>query len=84
MSGKVTRSVSDRFWEKATVGSPDECWPWQAAKDGRGRYGLFYRGGRLIGAHVASYELAHGPVPDGLEIDHACNHPECVNPAHLR
>lgn len=47
------------------------------------------------GAHVYSWELANGPVPAGMTIDHLCHTPEscaggpacqhrrCVNPAHL-
>jgi len=84
MSGKVTRSVAERLWEKADVRGAADCWNWQASKDGRNRYGLFYRDGRLMGAHVAAYELVNGTVPMGLEIDHACDNSICVNPAHLR
>lgn len=84
MVGKVIRAVAERFWEKVDIRGADECWPWTAARDGRGLYGLFYRAGRLVGAHVAAYELAHGPVPVGLQVDHQCNNPACVNPAHLK
>lgn len=46
-------------------------------------YGLFWLNGKNVLAHRASYELFVGPVPDGLEIDHLCNRPACVNPTHL-
>lgn len=29
------------------------------------------------------WETVHGPVPDGLELDHLCRQRDCVNPAHL-
>jgi hypothetical protein len=30
-----------------------------------------------------AYEMLVGPVPDGLELDHLCRVPACVNPDHL-
>jgi hypothetical protein len=38
---------------------------------------------RATYAHRVSYEWARGPIPDGLEIDHLCQVPLCVNPDHL-
>lgn len=34
-------------------------------------------------AHKYIYELLIGRVPDGLELDHTCLFPGCVNPLHL-
>jgi hypothetical protein len=38
---------------------------------------------RLLVAHRIYYERVHGPIPDGLQIDHLCRVRACVNPAHL-
>ena len=41
--------------------------------------------GKTHYAHVVAYELAYGPVPDGMEVDHIdCVSRACVNQAHLR
>lgn len=34
-------------------------------------------------AHRIFYELFIGPIPPGLELDHACRNKRCINPQHL-
>jgi hypothetical protein len=36
-------------------------------------------------AHRVAWEIANGPIPDGIELDHiACVGPSCVRTEHLR
>jgi hypothetical protein len=75
-------SRADLFWPKVDVAEPDECWLWKGTRTARG-YGGFWDGERMVGAHRFAYELLVGPIPDGLQLDHLCRNPPCVNPAHL-
>lgn len=75
-------TIEDRFWPK--VNRTDGCWEWTASRNAAG-YGVLGRkdgGSRL--AHRISYEIHHGPIADGLEVDHMCHNTACVNPSHLR
>jgi len=85
------RPILDRFWEKVNFNGPEpelwpglgSCWLWMNGDDGRG-YGCFYIvHGQPLKAHRFSYELAEGPIPKGMTLDHICRVTLCVNPAHL-
>lgn len=76
--------VTTRFWAKVDrQGGPDACWIWLAHRvHGYGRWRPKTPGPTLP-AHRFAFELLVGPIPDGLQIDHLCRNPPCVNPAHL-
>ncbi len=59
------------------------CWLWAGAWDGTKGYGNVVIGGRHMKAHRAVYQKFVGVIPAGLQLDHKCRNPSCVNPAHL-
>ena len=74
-------SAEIRFWKK--VKKTDTCWIWIGAKSEQG-YGRFIaQSGRVLQAHRFAYELMNGVIPEGMELDHLCKNPSCVNPSHL-
>lgn len=77
---KITVAIEQRFMNKVKV--TDGCWYWLGWKSAAG-YGHFRFLGKDRLAHRFAYEHFKGPIPDGLELDHLCQNPQCVNPEHL-
>jgi len=74
------QTIPDRFWSH--VSKSDDCLLWRSTvRKGYGRFTV--RTGRAVTAHRYAYEMAFGPIPDGMTIDHLCNNTLCVNPGHL-
>lgn len=72
-----------RFMTKVRV-TESGCWEWTAYRGvyGYGHFGT-YRPRRTRIAHRVSYEVLKGAIPEGLQLDHLCRNPSCVNPDHL-
>lgn len=77
----LTPARESRFWAK--VAKTATCWEWTGVKRKSG-YGEFSICCKMLAAHRVSYELAKGPIPEGMVIDHMCHNTSCVNPEHLR
>lgn len=78
---KIPERSRERF--AAKVNFTAGCWRWTAAKswNGYGQFGIVTR--KIVYAHRLSYEWVHGPIPEGLTLDHLCRVRECIRPDHL-
>ena len=88
--GSIVKSADKRFDAKFVVIPETGCHEWTAALSGPGKhkygcFGLRSHGTKktTVKAHRFAYERAHGPIPEGLVLDHLCRNTKCVNPAHL-
>lgn len=79
----VTPEYVTRFWARVASTPDVGCWIWTGRPDGYG-YGRATIGPRrVVLAHRAAYEIAHGPLPDDVCVLHHCDNPPCVRPDHL-
>lgn len=60
-----------------------QCRIWTGHINAKG-YPRFNVHGRLMLVYRYVWEHEHGPIPDGMEIDHICFNRACINISHLR
>lgn len=83
LTKKMTKVTSDY------VDTP--CWLYMGWKDrnGYGRFSIPREGDTTgkkrthIYVHRLVWEMSHGVIPDGMDIDHLCYNRNCIRPSHL-
>jgi hypothetical protein len=84
MSGKLNMrgTIRDRMKAYTMIDDAMGCWNWVGSKTGNG-YGNIHYNGKSRPAHRIMWELEYGDIPIGMDLDHLCRNPKCVNPNHL-
>jgi hypothetical protein len=78
----VPAPAEERFW-RFVKKTDDGCWFWVGGKDRKG-YGRFRAENKKFwSAHRWAYQYFVGSIPEGMQTDHLCRTPSCVNPAHM-
>lgn len=80
-AGQRKLGVGARIAQRAV--SDGDCLIYQTRRQTRSGHVTIFRDGRYVGVHRAAWELANGPVPEGLYVLHRCDRPRCVNVDHL-
>lgn len=77
---KARLTLDDILERTAPVG---ECLDWQGAVSSSTGYGKLKFRGTVMDAHRATWLAAHGAIPAGSVVMHACDNRKCVSLAHL-
>jgi HNH endonuclease len=93
------KPLAERFWSRVEKNGPvpperpdlGPCWLWTGTpnQDGYGTINVWEPDAQPFPrylpryVHRVSYEMEHGPIAAGYEVDHLCWVRNCVNPAHL-
>lgn len=63
-------------------GYPTPCWIRRGFVTTAG-YSRVTIAGKSMYAHRAMYEQVISAIPEGMDLDHLCRQPRCINPDHL-
>lgn len=76
------KTLEERLWDRVSVDKNTGCLLW-GGHCGHAGHGQIGANGKVLRVHRVSWEINNGPIPDGLNVLHKCDTPNCVNPNHL-
>lgn len=75
-------SLRERLDAQSALDPVTGCIVWTGRLSNHG-YAQIRVGSKRPVAHRVAWELANGPIPPGMQLDHLCRNRACVNPLHL-
>lgn len=77
------RPLAARLDRRAAMRGTCRVWTGERTRGGYGVVIVSTRPKRVRPAHRLAWELAHGPIPDGMNVLHRCDVRQCILPDHL-
>ena len=80
--GEAKRAEALARFDSRLIETASGCREWPGPRLSNG-YGHTTSGNRGHLTHRLAWELAHGPIPPGMNVCHKCDNPPCCNVEHL-
>lgn len=82
VAAEAVKRNPERFWNRVMPVAESGCHIWTCGTTLNG-YGLFSTHGVTVLVHRLSWLVERGEIEDGLQLDHLCRVPSCLNCNHL-
>ena len=70
------------YTERVIKNKGNECWGWKGYKNMQG-YAAFQANRTYVSAHVFSWTINNGDIPQGMYVCHYCDNKDCSRPECL-
>ena len=79
----MKKTPTERLYEKTRRDQSTGCLEFQGYRIKKGYGYIGTENGKTTTTHRLAWQIAHGPIPEGMFVLHKCDNPPCCNPDHL-